>query len=76
VTAGVAFDWDIESDGAGNITLYVNGASVATVGGGPTGAVNITGATWQEEVVAAAALSSPFMDFTNSRGRYIVFNTW
>lgn len=76
VTAGVAFDWDIESDGAGNVTLYVNGSSVATSTGGPTGSVNITGVAWQEEVVAAAALSSPFMDFTNSRGRFIVINTW
>jgi hypothetical protein len=76
VTAGVAFDWDIESDGAGNVTLYVNGSSVATSTGGPTGSVNITGVAWQEEVVAAAALSSPFMDFVNSRGRYIVINTW
>lgn len=76
VTAGVAFDWDIESDGAGNVTLYVNGSSVATSSGGPTGSVNITGVAWQEEVVAAAALSSAFMDFTNSRGRYVVINTW
>ena len=76
VTAGVAFDWDIESDGAGNVTLYVNGSSVATSTGGPTGSVNITAVAWQEEVVAAAALSSPFMDFVNSRGRYIVINTW
>jgi hypothetical protein len=76
VAAGVAFDWDIESDGAGNVTLYVNGSSVATSTGGPTGSVNITAVAWQEEVVAAAALSSPFMDFVNSRGRYIVINTW
>jgi hypothetical protein len=76
VTAGVAFDWDIESDGAGNVTLYVNGSSVATSTGGPTTSVNITAVAWQEEVVAAAALSSPFMDFTNSRGRFIVINTW
>jgi hypothetical protein len=76
VTAGVAFDWDIESDGAGNVTLYVNGSSVATSTGGPTGSVNITGVAWQEEVAAAAALSSPFLDFVNSRGRYIVINTW
>ena len=76
VTSGVAFDWDIESDGAGNVTLYVNGSSVATSTGGPTGSVNITGVAWQEEVVAAAALSSPFIDFTNSRGRFIVINSW
>jgi hypothetical protein len=76
VTAGVAFDWDIESDGAGNVTLYVNGSSVAASTGGPTGSVSITGVAWQEEVAAAAALSSPYLDFVNSRGRYIVINTW
>ena len=76
VTAGVAFDWDIESDGAGNVTLYVNGSSVAASTGGPTGSVSLTAVAWQEEVAAAAALSSPYLDFVNSRGRYIVINTW
>jgi hypothetical protein len=76
VTAGVAFDWDVESDGAGNVTLYVNGTSVATSSSGPTGSVNIAGLAWQEEIQAAAALASPFNDFTNSRGRYAVINSW
>ena len=77
VTAGVAFDWDIESDGAGNVTLYVNGSLVATSTGGPTGSVNFTPVVWQEEMQAAAALASPFNDFTNSRGRYaVISSTW
>ena len=74
VTAGVAFDWDLESDGAGNVTLYVNGTSVATSNGGPTGSVNITAVVWQEEVVAAAALTNPYADFANSRGKFVVIN--
>jgi len=74
VTAGVAFDWDLESDGAGNVTLYVNGSSVATSTGGPTGSVNITAVVWQEEVVAAAALTNPYADFANSRGKFVVIN--
>jgi hypothetical protein len=77
VTAGVAFDWDVESDGAGNVTLYVNGSSVATSTGGPTGSVNLTPVVWQEEIQAAAALASSFNDFTNSRGRYaVISSTW
>lgn len=74
VTANVAFDWDVESDGAGNVTLYVNGVSVATSSAGPTGLVNQTSAVWQEEFQAAAALASPFNDTTHSRGRFIVIN--
>jgi hypothetical protein len=73
VTAGVAFDWDVESDGAGNVTLYVNGSSVATSTGGPTGLVNLTPVLWQEEVVGAGVLPS-FSDFTNSRGKFVIIN--
>jgi hypothetical protein len=36
-TASQAFDFQIHSDGAGNVTLYVNGSSVATSANGPTG---------------------------------------
>lgn len=36
--AAEAFDFQIHSDGAGNVTLYINGASVATSSAGPTGA--------------------------------------
>jgi hypothetical protein len=74
VTANVAFDWDIESDGAGNVTLYVNGTSVATSSAGPTGLVNLTPTVWQEEMQAAAALASSFNDTAHSRGRYIVIS--
>jgi hypothetical protein len=75
VTNGLGFDWDIESDGAGNVTLYVNGTSVATSSAGPTGSSSVnTATTWQEESVAAAAMVSPFTDTIHSRGRYIVIN--
>jgi hypothetical protein len=74
VTANIAFDWDVESDGAGNVTLYVNGTSVATSSAGPTGLVSQTSAIWQEEMQAAAALASPFNDTAHSRGRYIIIN--
>jgi hypothetical protein len=36
-TVRVMFDWKIVSDGAGNVTLYVNDTSVATTSAGPTG---------------------------------------
>ena len=36
-SAGAAFDFQIHTDGSGNVTLYVNGSSVATSSAGPTG---------------------------------------
>jgi len=77
VTDGVAFDWDVESDGAGNVTLYVNGSSVATSTGGPTGnssAGNL--AFWNEEISASAALTFAFCAFINSRSKFAVINSW
>jgi hypothetical protein len=74
VTAQVGFDWDIESDGAGNVTLYVNGSSVATSTAGPTGASAVTAVVWQEEIQATSALTNPFSDFMNSRGKFAVLN--
>lgn len=35
-----AFDWMLYSDGAGNVTLYVNDSQVATTSAGPTGTAN------------------------------------
>jgi len=35
--AGTPFRWMVYSDGAGNVTLYINGVSVATTALGPTG---------------------------------------
>lgn len=46
-TAAVAFDAEIISDGAGNVSLYINGSTTAsaTTTGGPTGISNTTTAT-------------------------------
>jgi hypothetical protein len=66
----VHFDWDVVSDGAGNVTLYVNGASVATTALGPTGDTSYGGTRpviWQEELRATAATSA--FSFYWSRGR-------
>jgi hypothetical protein len=76
VTEGVAFDWDVESDGAGNVTLYVNGSSVATSTGGPTGNSSGNLSFWNEEISASAALTSQFCAFINSRSKFAVINSW
>jgi hypothetical protein len=74
-TTGVAFDWDIISDGAGNVTLYVNGSSVATSSAGPTGLVNVSPPViWQEEASASAAVTGSFFTIYHSRGRMAVIN--
>ena len=70
----VAFDWDLISDGAGTVTLYVNGTQVATTTGGPTGLVNVTPAVWQEEVATSAASASPYNGMVHSRGKFIAFD--
>ena len=70
----VAFDWDLISDGAGTVTLYVNGTQVATTTGGPTGLVNLTPAVWQEEVATSAASTSPYNGMAHSRGKFIAFD--
>jgi hypothetical protein len=56
-TANAVFDWYIISDGAGNVTLYVNGVSVATSSAGPTGASGSL-ATVTVETEATAAVSA------------------
>jgi hypothetical protein len=51
------FDWDIVADGAGNVTLYINGTQYATTALGPTGDTSYSGSApvlWQEELVATA----------------------
>jgi hypothetical protein len=70
--SGKAFDWDLLSDGAGNCTLYVNGSSVASSSGGPTGLTNVTPAIWQEEV-SASDVAQAFNGMAHSRGRLICF---
>jgi hypothetical protein len=74
VIGGQAFDWDIISDGAGNVTLYVNGASVATSSAGPTGLHNLTPAIWQEEYSTSAAPAITYHTAYHSRGRMAVIN--
>jgi hypothetical protein len=76
VPDGVAFDWDVESDGAGNVTLYVNGSSVATSTGGPTGNSSGNLTFWNEEISASAALTSQYCAFINSRSKFAVINSW
>lgn len=74
VTSGVAFDWDLISDGAGTVTLYVNGTLVATSTGGPTGSTNVTPVIWEESVATSAAATNPFNGMTHSRGKLICFD--
>lgn len=55
VVAQVYWDWDIISDGAGNVTLYINGTQVATTSAGPTGDTSYSGTSpviWNEEFVS------------------------
>lgn len=69
VTSNV-FDWDVVSDGAGNVTLYADGVSVATSALGPTGDTNYSGTRpviWQEELRTTATTSA--FSFIFSRGR-------
>ena len=75
VSAGVAFDWDIITDGAGNVTLFVNGASVATSSAGPTGLHNVsTPSIWQEEYSTSGVPAITFHTAYHSRGRLAVIN--
>ena len=36
LSVGLVSDWEIRSDGAGNVALFINGTSVATTSAGPT----------------------------------------
>lgn len=74
ITNGVAFDWDLISDGAGTVTLYVNGTQVATTTGGPTGSSNVTTVVWQEEVATSAASTGLYNGMAHSRGKFIAFD--
>jgi len=57
-TAAIPFDVEIYSDGAGNVTLYVNGSSVATTTAGPTGNSTTIIPTVMVESVAIAAVTT------------------
>jgi len=67
-----AFDWEIYSDGAGNVTLTVNGTQVASTALGPTGACATAQITYQEEIFFTA---TPALSYNNrlisARGKLI-----
>jgi hypothetical protein len=51
---GEAFSWTLYSDGTGNVTLYINGSSVATSSAGPTGNSTTYYTQYGEQVEATA----------------------
>jgi hypothetical protein len=53
VPDGGGIQWQIYSDGTGNVTLYINGTQAATTTAGPTTAT-ASGAFYREQVEAAA----------------------
>jgi hypothetical protein len=70
-----AFDWEIYSDGAGNVTLKVDGSQVASTASGPTGACAAAQITYQEEIYFTA---TPALSYNNrlicARGK-LIFGT-
>jgi len=52
---GRTIDWQIYSDGAGNVTLYIDGAEVATTSSGPIGLGTANASSYREQVEAATA---------------------
>jgi hypothetical protein len=74
VTNGVAFDWDIQSDGLGNVTLWINQTLVASTASGPTGSVNEVPVVWSEEVSTSGASVGAYNGMVHSRGKFIAFD--
>jgi hypothetical protein len=68
----VAFDWDVVSDGAGNVTLYINGASVATTAAGPSTMATTTLCLYQEESVVSTTIPSAYCRLYCARGSIFV----
>jgi hypothetical protein len=68
----VAFDWDVVSDGAGNVTLYINGASVATTSAGPSTRAVSTQNLYQEEAVVSGTIPNDYCRFYCARGSIFV----
>ena len=52
VAADESIDWVIYSDGTGNVTLYVDGAQIATTSSGPTGLGSTNGCIYNEQIEA------------------------
>jgi hypothetical protein len=68
----VAFDWDVVSDGAGNVTLYINGSSVATTTAGPSTAATTTLCLYQEESVVSTTIPNAYCRLYCARGSIFV----
>jgi hypothetical protein len=68
----VAFDWDVVSDGAGNVTLYINGSSVATTTAGPSAAATTTLCLYQEESVVSTTIPNAYCRLYCARGSIFV----
>lgn len=52
VADGAAVNWQIYSDGSGNVTLYINGSQAATTSAGPTGLTTSLYSAYREQVEA------------------------
>ncbi len=68
ITGGVPFDWSVYSDGAGNVTMFINNVQVATTSAGPTG-YSTGSSVWQEEIDQTASAATR-MYFTTFGGHY------
>jgi hypothetical protein len=67
-----AFSWDIVSDGSGNVTLYINGSSVATTSAGPSTRATSGQCLYQEEAVLTTTSTGNFIRFYCARGAIYV----
>jgi hypothetical protein len=67
-----AFDWDIVSEGNGNVTLYINGASVATTSAGPSTRATSGQCLYQEEAVVNGTIPNAFCRLYCARGAIYV----
>jgi hypothetical protein len=56
--SGQPFRWMVYSDGSGNVTLYINGVSVATTSAGPSGATQSATCTLTAAVKAGATATT------------------
>ena len=54
IADGAGIQWQIYSDGTGNVTLYINGTQAATTTAGPTTATASGSACYREQVEAVA----------------------
>jgi hypothetical protein len=66
------FSWDIVSEGNGNVTLYINGSSVATTSSGPSTRALNNQLLYQEEAVLTGTSLNSFTAFYGARGAIYV----